>query len=186
MQLALGLGNPGGEYAGTRHNLGFRVVDLLGKRLGITFQPENNLCSVALGSLDDVRVSLAKPLTFMNGSGRAAAHLVENYRLDLSELLVVCDDTNLPLGKIRLRREGSDGGHRGLSSIIRHLAAESFPRLRLGIGAPPEGQDLVQFVLTDFEPAEEKYVTEMIELAVEATLCFFSAGIEETMNRFNG
>jgi len=185
LQLAVGLGNPGEKYASTRHNLGFRVVELLGERLRISFRPHEGLYLIGLGFLDEARIALVKPLTYMNESGRAASHLVESYQVDLSRLLVICDDTNLSLGKIRLRRGGSDGGHRGLESIIYYLASENFPRLRLGIGPPPEDQDMVTFVLADFGSEEEKLVAQMVELAAQAAVCFFQHGIEEAMNRFN-
>jgi len=185
LQLAVGLGNPGEKYTFSRHNLGFRVVDFLGQRLMLSFLPHEDLYLIALGSLDETRIGLVKPLTYMNETGRAAHHLVESYRVDLSKLLVICDDTNLPLGKIRLRRGGSDGGHRGLESMISHLGSEEFSRLRMGIGSPPEDQDMVTFVLTNFEPQEKELVTQMVELAAEATICFFQHDIAEAMNRFN-
>jgi PTH1 family peptidyl-tRNA hydrolase len=185
LRLTMGLGNPGEKYAFTRHNLGFRVLDLLGERLHISFQPHEDLYLIGLGSLDEVTIALVKPLTYMNESGRAASRLLEYYQMEPSRLLVICDDTNLPLGKIRLRRSGSEGGHRGLESIIVHLTSEEFPRLRMGIGPPPENQDMVAFVLADFEPEEEKLVAEMTMLAAEAAICFFQHGTEVTMNRFN-
>jgi PTH1 family peptidyl-tRNA hydrolase len=185
LRLTMGLGNPGVKYACTRHNLGFRVLDLLGERLHISFQPHEDLYLIGLGHLDEVSIALTKPLTYMNESGRAARHLLEGYQVEPSRLLVICDDTNLPMGKIRLRRSGSDGGHRGLESIIVHLACEEFPRLRMGIGPPPENQDMIAFVLADFEPEEEKPVVEMATLAAEAAICFFQHGIEVAMNRFN-
>jgi PTH1 family peptidyl-tRNA hydrolase len=186
LQLAVGLGNPGEQYASNRHNLGFQVVDLLGQRLGLSFQLRDDLYLIALGSVNEDRIALAKPLTYMNESGRAASQLLESCHAEVREMLVICDDANLPLGKIRLRRGGSDGGHRGLESIIWHLACEDFPRLRMGIGPPPDDQDMVTFVLADFKPEEQKLVAQMVELAAEAAICFFQQGIEETMNRFNG
>ncbi len=185
MQLAVGLGNPGKKYAGHRHNLGFRVVDLLGQHLGLAFQDHQGLCLLALGFLDESRIALAKPLTYMNESGRAARHLVEHHGVELSRLLVICDDVNLPLGKIRLRGSGSEGGHRGLESVIDHLGSQEFPRLRMGIGPLPEDVDMVTFVLANFDPEEKRPVAQMVEVAVEATRCFFQQGIEEAMNRFN-
>lgn len=185
MQLAVGLGNPGEQYALSRHNLGFRVLDLLSRRLTLSLRPHEDLYLIGLGSLDEAPIGLVKPLTYMNESGRAAHHLVESYKVNLNRLLVICDDTNLPLGKIRLRRGGSDGGHRGLESIIYHLGSQEFPRLRMGIGPPPEDQDMVTFVLADFQPDEKKLVAQMVELAAKATICFFHHGIEEAQNTFN-
>ena len=185
MQLALGLGNPGERYARTRHNLGFRVVDLLADRLGISFETHEDRYLIGLGFLEDAQIALVKPLTNMNESGRAAISLTEGYQVDLDRLLVICDDTNLPLGKIRLRRGGSDGGHRGLESVIYHLASEDFPRLRMGIGPLPENQDMVTYVLADVEPEEEILVTQMVQGAAEAAICFLQDGIEDAMNRYN-
>jgi PTH1 family peptidyl-tRNA hydrolase len=184
--LAIGLGNPGERYAGTRHNLGFRVVDLLARRMKARLRRREDLYLFGRAHLDDIRIGLAKPLTFMNESGRAVAHLQRQLGIGLDQLLVISDDSNLPVGKIRLRREGSDGGHRGLESVISHLASEDFPRLRLGIGQPPADEDLVSFVLTEFDPPEQEQIEEMIQLAGEAAIRFFQDGIEAAMNRFNG
>jgi PTH1 family peptidyl-tRNA hydrolase len=185
LQLAIGLGNPGDEYAGTRHNLGFRVVDLLARRFKARLRSYHGLYLFGRCHMDHLPVGLAKPLTFMNESGHAALELQKRLDINPEDLLVISDDANLPLGKIRLRRGGSDGGHRGLESIISHLATESFPRLRLGIGAPPQEGDLISYVLTEFQPQEQEPVEEMVQLAGEAVICFFQSGIESAMNRFN-
>lgn len=192
MRLAIGLGNPGPSHRLTRHNLGFRVIELLSGRLKITLRPAEGPCLLGKARLDrspagwdDPEVGLARPTTYMNDSGRAAGFLRDHLGLQLSELLVVCDDVNLPLGKIRLRRGGSDGGHRGLASVISHLASEDFPRLRLGVGMPVNTEDLIEYVLQDFEPSERAPVEEMIERAAEAVLDYFREGIETAMNRFN-
>jgi len=185
LRLAIGLGNPGSSYTLTRHNLGFRVIEVLSRRLNITLRATEGPCLWGSGPLDDLPVGLACPTTYMNDSGRAVDFLRVDLGLALSDLLVICDDANLPRGKIRLRRGGSDGGHRGLASVISQLASEEFPRLRLGIGAPPETEDLIEYVLEEFEQTEHALVDTMIEQAVDAVLAYFREGIETAMNRFN-
>jgi PTH1 family peptidyl-tRNA hydrolase len=185
LQLAIGLGNPGRRYALTRHNLGFRVIEVLSRRLVITLRLIQGPCLLGTGRLDHDRIGLAQPATYMNESGRAVAFLQDHLNLEPKELLVICDDVNLPLGKIRLRRGGSDGGHRGLASVIATLASTEFPRLRLGVGMPPEGEDLVDYVLQECEPEEQPLVAEMIEGAADAVVACFQEGLETAMNRFN-
>jgi len=188
----MGLGNPGSTYTLTRHNLGFRVIEILSGRLDIPLRAAQGPCVLGQGFLDRARaapdrlpVGLARPTTYMNESGRAADFLRTHLGLELSDLLVVCDDVNLPLGKIRLRRGGSDGGHRGLASVIWWLAGGDFPRLRLGVGAPPETEDLIDYVLEEFETSEQAPVEEMIDRAADAAVAYFREGIETAMNRFN-
>ena len=185
MHLAIGLGNPGLPYAFTRHNLGHRVIETLSRRMAIALKATQGPCLLGTGYLDDAPVGLARPTTYMNESGRAVAFLRGHLGLSLDEMLIICDDVNLPLGKIRLRRSGSDGGHRGLESIISTLSSADFARLRLGIGFPGEGQDLISYVLEKFEQGEQSLVAEMVELAADATRSCFREGIESTMNRFN-
>ena len=185
MRLAIGLGNPGSSYILTRHNLGFRVIEILSHRLDIALGAADGPCLLGSGRLDDLPIGLACPTTYMNESGRAVDFLRTHLGLELSDLLIVCDDVNLPLGKIRFRRGGSDGGHRGLASAISWLASEEFPRLRLGIGAPREAEDLIEYVLEQFEPQEQASVETMIEGAADAVLSYFREGIETAMNRFN-
>jgi PTH1 family peptidyl-tRNA hydrolase len=185
LHLAIGLGNPGSPYTLTRHNLGFRVIDTLSHRLAVTLHATEGPCFLGTGHLNHARVGLARAATYMNDSGRAVAFLQTHLSLELSELLIICDDVNLPLGKIRLRRSGSDGGHRGLASVIFALSSEEFPRLRLGIGMPPEERDLIEYVLEEFEKQEQPLVDEMIELAADAVLSCFRDGIDATMNQFN-
>ena len=185
MRLSIGLGNPGSSYTLTRHNLGFRVIEILSGRLDITLRTTVGPCLLGSGQLDDCPIGLACPTTYMNESGRAVDFLRTHLDLELNDLLVICDDVNLPPGKIRLRRGGSDGGHRGLASVISQLASEEFPRLRLGIGAPPETEDLIEYVLQEFAPSEQASVETMIEQAADAVLSYFRQGIETAMNRFN-
>lgn len=197
MRLVVGLGNPGKQYEATRHNLGFRVVDRLCDRLGevSTKQRFASLVTEAGGpafagrSRYDGRgpgrkVLLLRPQEFMNLSGRAVAEAVRFYKLDLSDLLVVCDDFNLPFGRLRFRRNGSHGGHNGLRSIIELLSRDEFSRLRLGIG-PLGGEDAVSFCLKRFRPGESEDVEQMILAAAEAVTVWLEKGIDEAMNCFN-
>jgi len=180
----IGLGNPGEEYLQTRHNIGFRIVDSLSKNLGAEFKPGKGEYLIAQGEYERNRLLLVKPTTYVNRSGLAVSRLLSLFPLGLSQLLVVCDDVNLPLGRIRIRHRGSDGGHKGLASIIYNLGEEGFPRLRMGIGGG-ERDDLVDFVLGGFTPAEEEVMGKAIERAAEACLCFVQDGLAEAMNRFN-
>lgn len=201
LNLIVGLGNPGERYKNTRHNLGYRVVDLLADRFGrfdkltaIKLTTRKNKKDFKPGKGEFVfckikvkgeRIHLIKPLTFMNSSGVAVAEAMSYFNLGIENLLVVCDDVNLPLGKIRIREKGTDGGHKGLRSIIYQLNSMDFARLRMGIGDTTEGVDLEEFVLEDFKPEEQEKVDQMVEnaaLAVENTL---TKGIQDSMSRFN-
>jgi len=182
MRLVIGLGNPGSRYRDTRHNLGFRVVEQLARQEGWRFRSAP-WWRQARGRLLDQEVVLAQPLTFMNDSGRAVRGLLESLDVTLDGVLVVCDDLDLPPGRLRVRRGGSSGGHKGLTSVAQALASERFPRLRLGTG-PAQG-DAVEFVLSEFSAAEGETVQQAIAQAVEAVRCWVTHGIEEAMNRFN-
>ncbi|MFH0930979.1 MAG: aminoacyl-tRNA hydrolase [Candidatus Zixiibacteriota bacterium] len=183
--LVVGLGNPGRKYQKTRHNLGYRVVDLLSEKYKKSFKPGKADYLYCQLKIEGKEVYLLKPLTFMNQSGQAVFDFLGFFNLTPPELFVICDDINLPLGKLRLREKGSDGGHKGLGSIIYHLDSEEFPRLRLGIGPLPEGNVLEDFVLKKFKKEEEKSVEDMIykgALTVESLIIF---GLTESMNRLN-
>jgi len=184
MRLVVGLGNPGQEYATTRHNLGFRVCDRLCPTLSCGFDRERFESGVAEAVVDGRKVMLLKPQTFMNLSGRAAAAAMRFYRLEMDDLLVVCDDFNLELGQLRFRRGGSHGGHNGLRNIIEHLGGEAFPRLRLGTG-PLGDADPVAFCLTRFAAGDAPQVDRMIDTAAEAVSAWLTRGIDEAMNQFN-
>lgn len=185
MKLIIGLGNPGIGYRRTRHNVGFMVVSALADQREIRLRRSRLPCMVGEGEMGRERVVLARPLTFMNDSGLAVSGLVKRYQCDLAGLLVVCDDVNLDLGRLRLRRSGSAGGHKGLASIIRHLGTDGFPRLRIGVSGPPEGMDMMSHVLTPFRRAEWPVVHEAILRAALAVETWVYRGIEEAMNRFN-
>ncbi|WP_027719206.1 aminoacyl-tRNA hydrolase [Desulfovirgula thermocuniculi] len=185
MHLVVGLGNPGAEYARTRHNVGFMVVDRLAADLGIEVGRVWLRSLVGLGYLDGKRIILAKPLTYMNRSGEAVGLLLRWYGLTPQELLVVSDDLDLPVGQLRLRRSGSSGGHRGLQSVIERLGGGDFARLRVGIGRPPEGVAVVDWVLSEFAPEELPAVERAVAEASQAVRLALTEGMEAAMNRFN-
>ncbi len=185
--MIIGLGNPGREYESTRHNVGFMVVDLIASKLRKTFSPgkgEYYYVGIRHAGED---VTLLKPTTFMNDSGVAVSDALDRFGVVLEDLLVVYDDFNIPLGKLRLRKGGSDGGHNGIYSIIYHLNDDSFPRLRCGIGTGEvvPGRDMAGFVLSKFERDELADVDAMTEKAAEAVLTFVRSGIQTAMNKFN-
>lgn len=186
VRTLLGLGNPGRRYARTRHNLGFRVADAVAERLGGRFAHSGYGCRFALCDLDGSPLLLAKPTTYMNRSGEAARSLLVGLGVEPRSMLVVCDDVDLPLGRIRIRGSGGPGTHNGLRSVVDLLGTQDFPRLRLGIGVKEAPEDLAEFVLSPFEPEEVPVVEEMVKRASEAALCFFREGLETAMNRFNG
>ena len=185
MKLIIGLGNPGIRYEQTKHNVGFRVIDALQTRLSAGERQRNPICKslVMQATWHDVAIILAKPMTYMNNSGTAVAALVRQFEIPLSELCVVYDDVHLDIGVLRMRQKGSDGGQKGMKSIIRHLGTTAFPRLRIGIGEPIG--DLTDYVLTGFTEDEEIEVTHTIDRAVDAIGTFVKDDILTAMNQFN-
>jgi len=183
-KLIVGLGNPGRQYAHNRHNVGFQCLDRLAQAHGLSFARRRAKASLALGKITDVGVVLARPLTYMNLSGRAVRQLVSFYQLPLVDILVIYDDLDLPLGTIRLRPEGGSGGHKGMRSIIEALGSQAFPRLRVGIDRPP-GNDAVSYVLSDFTADERITLESVYERVVAAVELFLGEGIEAAMNVYN-
>ena len=183
--LVLGLGNIGERYKLSRHNLGLWVVEHLvdANKLKLWSEP-GEYCWVAR-ELQSAKIIFAMPTTYMNRSGIAARALLQRYELDASQMLVVVDDFNLPLGRIRIRGSGSDGGHNGLASVIDELGTTDFPRLRIGIGPLPEGVEQTDFVLGDFEPDEIESVKKMIATASEAVTFYLRSGLDEAMSLYN-
>ena len=187
MKLVVGLGNPGRKYEETRHNAGFLVLDYLAREEGLTFTSSKFNASVARGMVAGVDGLLAKPLTYMNLSGLAVAALTHWYKLNpRHDLLVISDDLDLPLGRLRVRMRGSHGGQRGLLSIIDELGTEEFSRLRLGIGRPEGNEDAKRHVLSTFDSVEEPILDEVILAAADAVCTWLSEGAIEAMNRYNG
>lgn len=185
MRAIIGLGNPGEAYAGTRHNVGFWVVSLLAQRYSIPLNRHRYNARYGQGEIRGVSVLLVQPMTFMNRSGEAVRPLLKAYRLSPQQMLVVYDDIALPLGTLRMRARGSAGGHNGMRSIIAALGTEEFPRLRIGIGAPPEGVDPADYVLSPFEENEKPLMRQMLEHAADACEAWLTEPIEQVMSRFN-
>lgn len=197
MKLVAGLGNPGPKYAGTRHNVGFEVLDELARRHGLSFDaaPADALMAKWRTPLTEGGVLFVKPLTFMNRSGIAVGELARYFRVATPDILVIVDEVALDLGRLRARARGSAGGHNGLKSIAEHLGTEEYPRLRMGVGRPrgegPPGvgnaarRDLADHVLARFEADEAPIVSEMVERAADAIETFIESGIESVMNAFN-
>ena len=184
MKLIVGLGNPGPKYAGTRHNVGFDAIDYLAAAPGCTPFREKFEALVAEMKEGDETVLLVKPLTFMNLSGRAVRAVADFYKVPVENLLVVCDDINLPLGKLRTRTKGSHGGQNGLRNIQEQLGTDAYTRLRLGVGQP--AFDAVDHVLSKFKPGERAAVADAIAVAAQAALTWVRRGTEAAMNAFNG
>lgn len=179
-----GLGNPGRRYSSTRHNVGYRVIDETARLLGICIdQPRWNALVGSCGR-NGVEVWLIKPTTMMNDSGKAVNAAAQALEIAPEELLVVCDDFHLPEGSLRARRKGSAGGHNGLENVLARRDADTFARLRVGIGEAPPGR-AVDYVLAAFTREEEEIIEEMVRRAAEAVLVWLDHGIQETMNRFN-
>jgi PTH1 family peptidyl-tRNA hydrolase len=183
-RLVVGLGNPGKEYQETRHNVGFRVIDLLAARHAIDLRKHRHQSVYGEGRIEGAGVLLAKPLTYMNLSGVAVAALARYHGIIPAGVLVVCDDVNLPLGRLRLRTRGSAGGHNGLKSIIGSLGTSEFPRLRIGVGAP-DGQPMVNHVLGPFNRREREIIDAALATAADAVELYLREGIEAAMNRYN-
>ena len=185
MKLVIGLGNPGTKYQGTRHNMGFELVDRLARGgRGATFSRKFE-AQVAEIEIDYHRVLLLKPETFMNLSGRSVGQAVRFYKIEPPDILVVCDDLALPVGRMRIRPGGSDGGQKGLKDIAAHLGTDQFPRLRIGIGEQGD-QDAVDYVLSRFRSPERALVDDTLILATQAVAVWVTQGIDQAMNRFNG
>jgi len=185
VKLVVGLGNPGTKYQGTRHNIGFELVDRLargGSSSSFSRKFEGQAAEI---EIDYRRVMLLKPETFMNLSGRCVGQAVRFLKLPLADILVVCDDLSLPLGKLRLRPAGSDGGQKGLRDITSHLGSDQFSRLRIGIG-DQEQADAADFVLSRFRASERPAIDDALILASQAVAVWVTQGIDAAMNRFNG
>ena len=191
MKLIVGLGNPGKVYAHNRHNVGFRCLNYLAKLHSIRFERRQCQARIGIGKVGCEKLLLAKPRTFVNLSGKSVACLVHKHDIPLSDLLVIYDDLDLPLGKIRLRQSGGSGGHKGINSIISALGSEEFPRIRVGIGRPQleeqtDSEDaVVNYVLGDFSPQEEETIKSAISKVAEVIECFLTQGIEAAMSKFN-
>ncbi len=185
MKIVAGLGNPGREYSGTRHNVGFEVVEELGKRFFATSSKKRFNAEATEIQVHGEQVLLLAPQTFMNLSGRSIKSAVDFYKLPLSSLLVICDDMNLEPGRIRLKGSGTAGGQKGLKNTIDQLGTVDFPRLRIGIGRPSEGFDTVNYVLNPFSKRERIAMTDAVSRACLATETWIRDGLDAAMNLYN-
>jgi PTH1 family peptidyl-tRNA hydrolase len=185
VRVIVGLGNPGGEYKVSRHNAGFLVVAGLARAHRIRLAAGRGDFMSGTGRVAGREALLVLPLTYMNESGRAVGEAMAVADAPPVDLLVVCDDVNLPLGRLRLRLGGSDGGHRGLRSVIGALGTDAFPRLRLGVGAPPTGSDTADYVLDSFSESERGAMEDMVRRAQEAVEAVLAVGFEKTMSAVN-
>jgi PTH1 family peptidyl-tRNA hydrolase len=183
--LIVGLGNPGREYEGNRHNVGFDCVDLLAERHRISLDKSQHKARLGMGKVAGRRAILAKPQTYVNSSGEAVGAVARYYKVAPEDVLVIYDDLDLPQGTIRLRPGGSSGGHNGIKSIIEHLGTQAFPRVRIGIGRPPGRMEPKDYVLQDFSAAEREAMVEVYDRVIDAVETFIREGIREAMNRFN-
>ena len=185
MKLIVGLGNPGQAYRNTRHNLGFRVLDALSEELGTSFSREKFRGQIAECTVAGTKVLLLKPMTFMNKSGESVARAARNKVNDPGDVLIVYDDVDLPLGKVRIRQGGSAGTHNGMRSVLERLGSRDVPRIRIGVGENTDNEDLSGHVLGTFRPEEKALVDEAVERSVQACRCYLEEGVETAMNRFN-
>lgn len=183
--LIAGLGNPGQDYRGTRHNIGFMTVDRVAKRLGITFTRTQSKTLITDGRYKGNRIYLAKPQTFMNASGQAIGTLLKFYKIPLENFLVAYDDVDLPFETIRMKPSGGSAGHRGMKNIIQQLGTQIFPRLRLGVGRAYGSKQAADYVLKPFSKEESEFLSVYIDRAAEAALAFVNEGIQQAMTEYN-
>ena len=187
MHLIVGLGNPGAEYAQTRHNAGFLLVEKLAAQWKADWTNERKFkARMAKSDRQGKRVLLCEPQTFMNLSGETVGEVTGFYQLPLPQLIVAVDDADLPFGEIRLRPGGSSGGHHGLESIEQHLGSREFARLRIGIGRKDGARQITNYVLGKFEPAEQELLEKILERAANQVECWLAAGLQKAMSQFNG
>ena len=185
--LVVGLGNPGEKYENTRHNVGFLTVDELAERARVPVQKLKHRALTNTLEVGSVKVLLMKPVTYMNLSGEAVGEAARFYKLPPERVLVISDDVSLPLGKLRIRKGGSAGGHNGLKSIIQHLGTDQFPRIKVGVGQKPHPDyDMADWVLSKVAGEDLKTITEAIRKAADAVECLIQEGPDKAMNRFNG
>jgi len=193
MKLIVGLGNPGRGYANNRHNIGFVCLNHFARMQGIRFDKKQGQARICLGEVAGSKVVVAKPQTYMNLSGQSVSLLVEKFKVSLDNLIVIHDDLDLSLGKIRIRQDGSSGGHKGIGSIIIELGSQNFIRIRVGIGRPVKNEGITEFsedeiiayVLSDFTPDEKQAITQVMPSVSEAILCILTDGPVAAMNRYN-
>ena len=186
MLVIVGLGNPDDKYQGTRHNVGFDVIDLLAEKYNIAVDTKKHRAYIGKGIIGGQKVILAKPQTYMNLSGESVRSLVEYYKVDPeTELLIIFDDISLDVGQLRIRKKGSAGGHNGIKNIIANLGTSVFQRIKVGVGEKPKGYDLADYVLGRFSKEERELIKEGFECAVEAVAMITAGEIDQAMNKYN-
>ena len=186
MRIIIGLGNPGKDYEKTRHNAGFRVIDLLCEKYEIQTTRMKFHSMIGEGRIAGEKVLLVKPTTYMNNSGQAVREIVSYYQLEPKDIVVFSDDIDIPFGTLRIKRKGSAGGHNGLKSVIYHLQSDEFPRIKLGVGKKREGEDLADFVLGRFSQNEQEVMDTLIEMATESLEVLIKDGEDKAMSEYNG
>lgn len=185
MYLIIGLGNPGREYEHTRHNAGFDAIDILAEKLGTDVKEKKHRGLCGKGMIGGEKVILLKPQTYMNLSGESVRAAADFYKIDAEHMIVLYDDIDLDVGKLRVRAKGSAGGHNGIKNIIAHMGTQEFPRVRIGVGAKPDRMDLADYVLGRFSQVERSAMEDAFEEAAEAAIAVVEDGIDAAMNRFN-
>ncbi|KXZ40603.1 peptidyl-tRNA hydrolase, PTH1 family [Alkalithermobacter thermoalcaliphilus JW-YL-7 = DSM 7308] len=186
MFVVVGLGNPGKEYEDTRHNVGFKVIDILAENNNIDIKKIKHKAMIGEGKIGDKKVLLVKPLTYMNLSGESVLDIYKYYKIDKDKIIIIYDDIDLDVGKIRIRKKGGPGTHNGMRSIIKCLNFEDFPRIRIGVGKPLKGQDLAYFVLSKFYKDEIPSLNEALNKSALAIETIIKENIDIAMNKFNG
>lgn len=185
MYLIAGLGNPSRTYEGTRHNIGFTMIDAIGNKFGIDGTTKKHKALVGRGMIDGMRVILAKPQTYMNLSGESIREITDFYKIEPENIIIIYDDISLDVGQLRIRKKGSAGGHNGVKNIIAHLGTQEFPRIKVGIGNKPEGWDLADYVLSKYTKAEQEALEEASEGVIGAVKLMLMDDIEAAMNKYN-
>ena len=185
MKLIVGLGNPGNKYKGNRHNVGFMAIDILANNNGININKLKFHAAIGDGRINNEKVILMKPLTYMNNSGIAVKECADYYNIDIRDIIVICDDIDIPFGTIRIKKKGSAGTHNGLKSIIYHLQDDEFPRIKISVGKKIPQMNLADFVLSNFNKDEKIILQEELEDSVKATELIIGNNINDAMNKFN-
>lgn len=186
MYIIVGLGNPGREYQNTRHNIGFQVIDAIAEKNNISVKEKKYKALIGKGVVAGQKVLLVKPQTYMNLSGESVREVIDYYKIDeKEELIVISDDISLDVGQIRIRKKGSAGGHNGLKNIILHLGHDQFERIKMGVGEKPQGYDLADYVLGHFTRMEQEILQDSIARAVQAVETIMTDGVDQAMNRYN-
>ena len=186
MKIIVGLGNPTKEYAGTRHNVGFSVIYNISDAYNIPVETKKHKALIGKGIIEGEKVILAMPQTYMNLSGESVRELMDYYKCDLSDLIVIYDDISLDVGQLRIRKKGSAGGHNGIKNIIAHLGTQEFPRIKVGVGDKPPRMDLADYVLSRFSKEDREKMEQAFKDAAEAVEVMIAEGPDAAMNQFNG